>query len=171
VINFCSRSNLCDTLGKVPLLNTFTAQVTCYAGFNDATNAASQPTYRTSWVFTRTVFLGERKMKLTISGHHIEVTDALKTYVTGKLDKITSHFDDVVDTKVTLSVEKHKEKDGKHAECTLHIKGADLFAESSNADLYAAIDEMAGKLERQVMRHKEKIQDHSKAAAKRVPIV
>jgi putative sigma-54 modulation protein len=110
-------------------------------------------------------------MKLTISGHHIDVTDALKSYVTGKLDKITSHFDDVVDTKVTLSVEKHKEKDGKHAECTLHIKGADLFAESSNADLYAAIDDMASKLERQVMRHKEKIQSHSKEAAKRAPVL
>jgi putative sigma-54 modulation protein len=119
----------------------------------------------------RTDFLGERKMKLTISGHHIDVTDALKTYVTGKLDKIVNHFDDVVGTKVTLSVERHKEKDGKRAECTLHLKGADLFAESSNADLYAAIDEMASKLERQVMRHKEKIQDHSKEAAKRVPIV
>ena len=110
-------------------------------------------------------------MKMTISGHHIEVTDALHSYVTAKLDKITSHFDDVVDTKVTLSVEKHKEKDGKHAECTLHIKGADLFAESSHADLYAAIDDMAGKLDRQVMRHKEKIQDHSKEPAKRVPVL
>lgn len=110
-------------------------------------------------------------MKLTISGHHIDVTDALKSYVTGKLDKITSHFDEVVDTKVTLSVERHKEKDGKHAECTLHIKGADLFAESSDADLYAAIDDMFGKLDRQVLRHKEKMQDHSKEAAKRAPIV
>ena len=110
-------------------------------------------------------------MKLTISGHHIDVTDALKTYVTGKLDKIVNHFDDVVGTKVILSVERHKEKDGKRAECTLHLKGADLFAESSNADLYAAIDDMASKLERQVMRHKEKIQNHSKEAAKRAPIV
>jgi putative sigma-54 modulation protein len=110
-------------------------------------------------------------MKLTISGHHIDVTDALKSYVTGKLDKITSHFDDVVDTKVILSVEKHKEKDGKRAECTLHIKGADLFAESSNADLYAAIDDMAAKLERQVMRHKEKIQSHAKEAPKRAPVL
>ncbi|NVO05433.1 MAG: ribosome-associated translation inhibitor RaiA [Rhodoferax sp.] len=110
-------------------------------------------------------------MKLTISGHHIEVTEALKAYVTGKLDKITSHFDDVVDTKVTLSVEKHKEKDGKHAECTLHIKGADLFAESSNADLYAAIDDMGSKLERQIMRHKEKIQSHAKEAPKRAPVL
>lgn len=110
-------------------------------------------------------------MKLTISGHHIDVTDGIKSYITGKLDKITSHFDEVVDTKVILSVEKHKEKDGKHAECTLNLKGADLFAESSNADLYAAIDDMAAKLERQVMRHKEKVQDHSKEATKRAPIL
>ena len=109
-------------------------------------------------------------MKMIISGHHIEVTDALHAYVTAKLDKITSHFDDVVDTKVTLSVEKHKEKDGQHAECTLHIKGAELFAESSNADLYTAIDDMSAKLERQIMRHKEKVQNHSKDAAKRAPI-
>ena len=110
-------------------------------------------------------------MKLTISGHHIEVTDALKSYVTGKLDKITSHFDDAVDTKVTLSVEKHKEKDGKHAECTLHSKGADFFAESANTDLYVAIDEMAAKLDRQVLRHKEKMQDHAKDAPKRAPVL
>jgi putative sigma-54 modulation protein len=133
----------------------FANRCTCYAGPERFHTASSQ----------------EKKMKMTISGHHIEVTDALKSYVTAKLDKITSHFDDVVDTRVTLTVEKHKEKDGRHAECTLHIKGADLFAESSNADLYAAIDDMAAKLDRQVMRHKEKIQSHSKEAAKRAPVV
>jgi putative sigma-54 modulation protein len=138
---------------------------------NGAKNRGSSRNERAAGAQAQTDFLGERKMKLTISGHHIEVTEALKTYVKAKLDKITNHFDDVVDTKVTLSVEKHKEKDGKNAECTLHIKGADLFAESSNADLYAAIDEMAGKLERQVMRHKEKMQDHSKTAGKRAPVV
>jgi len=110
-------------------------------------------------------------MKLTISGHHIEVTDALKSYVTGKVEKITDHFEEVVDAKVTLSVEKHQERDGKKAECTLHVKGADLFAEASNADLYAAIDDMAAKLDRQVTRHKEKMQNHSKDAPKRAPVL
>lgn len=110
-------------------------------------------------------------MKLTISGHHIEVTDALKSYVTGKVEKITAHFEEVVDAKVTLSVEKHQERDGKKAECTLRVKGADLFAEASNADLYAAIDDMASKLDRQVTRHKEKAQDHSKDAPKRAPVL
>jgi len=100
-------------------------------------------------------------MNLTITGHHLEVTPSIKSYVTEKLGKVSNHFDDIVDAKVTLSVEKHKEKDGQHAECTLHLKGVDLFAESSNADLYAAIEEMVGKLDRQVLRHKEKIQSHA----------
>lgn len=109
-------------------------------------------------------------MKLTISGHHVEVGDELKTYVGAKLDKISSHFDDVVGTTVTLSVEKHKEKDGKHAECTLRLKGVELFAESSDANLHLAIDDMMAKLERQLMRHKEKMQDHGKDPAKRASV-
>jgi putative sigma-54 modulation protein len=105
-------------------------------------------------------------MNITISGHHIDVTPALKSYVTSKLDKVLTHFDEVVDAKVTLSVEPLKEKDGQRAECNLHCKGVDLFAESSNADLYAAIDDMAAKLDRQVIRHKEKIQSHTREAGK-----
>jgi len=81
----------------------------------------------------------EIKMNITISGHHIEVTPALKSYVTSKLDKVLTHFDEVVDAKVTLSVEPLKEKDGQRAECNLHLKGTDIFAESSNADLYAPL--------------------------------
>ena len=100
-------------------------------------------------------------MQLTISGQHLEVTPAIKAYVSEKLDKVVAHFDDVISAKVTLTVEKHKEKDGQHAECSLHVKGGDLFAEASGADLYAAIDEMIGKLDRQVLRHKEKIQGHA----------
>ncbi len=110
-------------------------------------------------------------MQLTISGHHIEVTPAIKTYVTEKLDKVLAHFDEVVTAKVTLQVEKHKEKDGQRAECTLHAKGVDLFAESTGADLYASIDEMVAKLDRQVLRHKEKLQSHAKDAGKRAEIV
>ena len=108
-------------------------------------------------------------MNLTISGHHIDVSPALKSYVTTKLDKVLLHFEGVVDAKVILSVEKHKEKDGQSAECTLHLKGADIFADASNTELYAAIDDMIAKLDRQVMRHKEKIQNHAKDAAKHAP--
>jgi putative sigma-54 modulation protein len=90
-------------------------------------------------------------MNLTISGHHLEVTPALRSYVTTKLDRISRHFDQVVDIKVLLTVEKQKEKERRQrAECNIHVKGSDMFAESSHADLYAAVDELVDKLDRQV---------------------
>ncbi len=108
-------------------------------------------------------------MNLTISGHHLEVTPALRTYVTGKLDRITRHFDQVVDVKVLLSIENQKEKEGRQqAECTIHVKGNDMFAESAHQDLYAAVDDLVDKLDRQVVRHKDKLQDHHHASAKRI---
>jgi len=108
-------------------------------------------------------------MNLTISGHHLEVTPALRSYVTHKLDRITRHFDQVVDVKVLLTVEKQKEKQGRQrAECNIHVKGNDMFAESAHADLYAAVDDLVDKLDRQVMRHKDKLQDHQHTTVKRV---
>lgn len=108
-------------------------------------------------------------MNLTISGHHLDVTPALRSYVTSKLDRITRHFDQVVDVKVILTVEKQKEKEKRQrAECNIHVKGNDMFAESSHFDLYAAVDELVDKLDRQVVRHKDRLQDHHHAAPKRV---
>jgi putative sigma-54 modulation protein len=108
-------------------------------------------------------------MNLTISGHHLEVTPALRSYVTTKLDRITRHFDQVVDVKVLLTVEKQKEKERRQrAECNIHVKGNDLFAESAHHDLYAAVDELVDKLDRQVVRHKDRLQDHHHEAAKRL---
>lgn len=107
-------------------------------------------------------------MNLTISGHHLEVTPALRGYVIAKLDRITRHFDQVVDVKVLLTVDNMKEKQRRQrAECTVHVKGRDLFAESSHADLYAAVDDLADKLDRQVGKYKTRIQDHSQSAIKR----
>ena len=108
-------------------------------------------------------------MNLTISGHHLEVTPALRSYVTSKLDRITRHFDQVVDVKVLLTIENLKEKQGrKRAECNLHVKGGDMFAESSHADMYAAVDELVDKLDRQVVRHKDRLQSHHHETPKRV---
>jgi putative sigma-54 modulation protein len=108
-------------------------------------------------------------MNLTISGHHLEVTPALRGYVTTKLERISRHFDQVVDIKVLLTVDNLKEKDLRQkAECNIHVKGKDLFAESAHADLYAAVDELADKLDRQVLRYKGKAQDHHHEAAKRL---
>ena len=108
-------------------------------------------------------------MNLTISGHHLEVTPALRSYVTSKLDRITRHFDQVVDVKVLLTIENLKEKQGrKRAECNIHVKGGDMFAESSHADMYAAVDELVDKLDRQVVRHKDRLQSHHHETPKRV---
>lgn len=82
-------------------------------------------------------------MNLTISGHHLEVTPALREYVLTKLDRVTRHFDQVVDITVLLSVEKLKEKERRQkAEVTVHVKGKDIFVEQSHEDLYAAIDQL-----------------------------
>jgi len=108
-------------------------------------------------------------MNLTISGHHLDVTPSLRNYVTTKLDRITRHFDRVVDVKVILTVEKQKEKERRQrAECSIHVKGNDMFAESSHADLYAAVDELMDKLDRQVVRHKDRLQDHGHPSPKRL---
>jgi putative sigma-54 modulation protein len=108
-------------------------------------------------------------MNLTISGHHLDVTPALKSYVESKLDRVTRHFDQVIDVSVMLSVEKLKEKERRQkAEVNLHVKGRDIFVESHSEDLYAAIDELVDKLDRQVVRHKSKVQNHHHVPAKRV---
>lgn len=108
-------------------------------------------------------------MNLTISGHHLEVTPALRSYVTSKLDRIKRHFDQVVDVRVLLAVENMKEKELRQkAECNIHIKGIDLFAESTHADLYAAVDDLVDKLDRQVVKHKDRLQSHQHDTPKRM---
>lgn len=108
-------------------------------------------------------------MNLNISGHHLEVTPALRGYVLEKLERVTRHFDQVVDVSVLLRVENMREKDRRQkAEVTLHVKGRDIFVEQAHEDLYAAIDQLMDKLDRQVMRHKDRVQDHHHAASKRM---
>ena len=108
-------------------------------------------------------------MNLTISGHHLEVTPSLRSYVTAKLGRINRHFDQVVDVKVLLTLENQKEKERRQkAECNIRVKGIDLFAESAHADLYAAVDELVDKLDRQVVRHKDRLQSYHHGAPKRL---
>ncbi len=108
-------------------------------------------------------------MNLTISGHHLDITPALREYVLTKLERVTRHFDQVVDVTVLLSVEKLTEKERRQkAEVTLHVKGKDIFIEQSNEDMYAAVDQLMDKLDRQVCRHKDKLQDHHHVAPKRL---
>lgn len=105
-------------------------------------------------------------MNLQISGHHLEVTPAIRDYVTGKLDRVIRHFDNVIAVNVILSVVKLKQK----AEVTVHVSGKDIYVESEDNDLYAAIDALIDKLDRQVIKHKQKIQDYHRDE-KNAPVV
>ncbi len=104
-------------------------------------------------------------MNLTVTGHHVDVTPAIKSYVVSKLDRITRHFDHVIDVSVVLTVEKLEQK----AEANVHVSGNDLHAEAVDADMYAAIDALADKLDRMVVKHKEIRTSHrpENGAAKR----
>jgi len=92
-------------------------------------------------------------MNLQITGRHMDITPAIRDYVTGKFGKINRHFDHVIDIIIILSVEKLKQK----AEATIHISGKDVFVECEDENLYAAIDALVDKLDRQVIKHKEKL--------------
>jgi putative sigma-54 modulation protein len=100
-------------------------------------------------------------MNLTISGHHLELTPAIRDYVESKLSRIKRHFDDVLDITVILSVDKLTEKEKRQkAEITLRVKGKDMHAEGIAQDMYAAIDCLMDKLDRQVMKYKNRVQEH-----------
>ena len=102
-------------------------------------------------------------MQLNISGHHVDVTDAMKSYVEEKLQKLERHYDHITNAHVILTVEKIQQR----AEATVHISGAEVFADANCDDMYAAIDGLSDKLDKQVRRHKDRIRGHHASAAKR----
>jgi len=102
-------------------------------------------------------------MQINITGHHIDVTPALKKYVTTKFDKLERHFDNVLDVHVTLTVEKLRHQ----AEADLRLSGNRIHAEATDGDMYAAIDLLIDKLDRQIVKHKEKVQDKHASEAQR----
>ncbi len=95
-------------------------------------------------------------MQIDITGHHIDITDSLRDYVNQKMERVERHFDIVSQAHVILSVEKQRQK----AEATLMIKGSKVFADAVDEDMYAAIDSLIDKLDRQVKKHKEKLTNH-----------
>jgi putative sigma-54 modulation protein len=98
----------------------------------------------------------------------LEVTPSLRDYVRSKLERVTRHFDQVVDVNVLLTVENLKEKERRQkAEVNLHVKGRDIFMEQSHEDLYAAVDQLMDKLDRQVCKHKDRLHDHHHESSKR----
>ena len=93
-------------------------------------------------------------MQVNISGHHVEVTPPLREYVEQKLKRLEGHFDKITNVQVIMSVEKLKQK----IEATLRIPGGEVVANAEHADMYAAIDDLTDKLDRQIKKHKEKQQ-------------
>lgn len=102
-------------------------------------------------------------MQLDVSGHHVEVTPALREYVTTKLEKVSRHFDLVKDAHCILTVEKLRHK----AEATVNVNGGKIYADATEEDMYAAIDGLADKLERRVRKYKEKLVDHHARESKK----
>lgn len=102
-------------------------------------------------------------MNLNVSGHHLDITPAIRSYVSSKLGRVTRHFDHVIDAHVILSVAKLRQK----AEVTLHLRGKDIHCKCVNADLYAAIDLLVDKLDRQVLKYKGKRHRKPPVAIKR----
>lgn len=95
-------------------------------------------------------------MNLTVTGHHVDITTSMRNYVSEKMDRLERHFDKVSNVHVILTVEKDRQK----AEATVNVRGATLYADTTDGDMYAAIDLMTDKLDRQIIKHKEKSQDH-----------
>jgi len=95
-------------------------------------------------------------MNLHLTGHKLPITPAIREYIEGKLQRITHHFDNVIDVHVVMSVEKLQQK----IEATVHVRGRDIFCESSADDMYAAIDALIDKLDRTILKHKEKALAH-----------
>ena len=95
-------------------------------------------------------------MQLNLTGRHIDITPAIRSYVTRKFERLQRHFDHVTNVHVILTIEKERRK----AEATLHVNRANLYADAQHSDMYAAIDDLAHKLDRQVKKHKEKLSRH-----------
>ena len=102
-------------------------------------------------------------MQINVSGHHIEVTESMRDHVKTKLERLERHFDRITHINVILQVEKQRQK----SEATIRISGGEIFAEAESDDLYTAIDLMTDKLDRQLIKQKEKVSDRNHRAAAR----
>jgi putative sigma-54 modulation protein len=97
-------------------------------------------------------------MNLHLTGHHVDITPAIREYVVSKLERINRHFDHVIDVNVVMTVEKLDQK----IEANVHLSGKDIHCECHEEDMYAAIDGLMDKLDRQIVKHKEKLKTNQK---------
>ena len=104
-------------------------------------------------------------MNLHLTGHHVEITSAIRDYVTAKRERINRHFDHVIDVNVVMTVEKLDQR----IEANVHMSGKDIHVQAPDGDMYAAIDGLIDKLDRQVLRHKERFLARNGVAIKRIP--
>lgn len=95
-------------------------------------------------------------MQINLTGHHVEITSSLRDYVNTKFAKLERHFDNISNVHVVLTVEKINQI----AESTVHLKGGEVHAKATNNDMYASIDALIDKLDRQILKHKGKITQH-----------
>jgi putative sigma-54 modulation protein len=102
-------------------------------------------------------------MNLNITGHHLDVTPAIREYIQTKMTRVLRHFDHVIGSQVILSLEPLKHR----AEITLHVRGKDIHCEASEQNLYASIDLLIDKVDRKVLQYKARTQDHQHLAPKR----
>ena len=93
-------------------------------------------------------------MQINLTGHHVDITDSLRGYVNEKFQRLERHFDEINNVHVVLTVEKLRQI----AEAKMFVNGGEIFANSEDADMYASIDSLVDKLDRQVIKHKEKRQ-------------
>lgn len=98
-------------------------------------------------------------MQLSLTGHHVDITESLREFVKDKFKRLERHFDNLVDIHVILTVAKLEHK----AEATIQVSGAKVFADMVHGDMYAAIDGLVDKLDRQIVKHKEKLTDHHRS--------
>ena len=101
-------------------------------------------------------------MNLSVSGHHLAITSAIRSYVEQKMERILRHFDHVIDVSVTLSVVRVRHR----AEATVHVRGKDVHVEAEDANMYAAIDLLADKLDRTLLKYKGRTYSHPHVALK-----
>ena len=95
-------------------------------------------------------------MQINLTGHHVDVTDSLRDYVNGKFEKLERHFEHINNVHVVLTVEKLNQI----AESTVHLSGSEVHAKAENSDMYASIDALIDKLDRQILKYKGKINKH-----------
>ena len=100
-------------------------------------------------------------MNITVSGHQVEITEPLRNYAAEKIGRLQNHFDGIINTNIVLHVQKNMHK----AEATVQARGTTLHADAEGSDMYAAIDALADKLDRQMLRHKEKTTSHHRSEA------